>query len=143
MVTRSQRDPKASQEAVVSWAVAAHAVHSGKEADGSVERMSCAVDGVAVAAADAAVANCTDAGAGEVLVDGYVVRMLGAATGGMDETPEAAYSIVHLIEHELVTSAKQDSCHSMIVAVRTVRAAEGQVAEADRWDTHCDIPQAV
>ena len=59
----------------VSWAVAARAAHFGRQVAGSVERMSCVIDGDAVAAADVEVANSKDVEAGEALVDSYVVHM--------------------------------------------------------------------
>jgi hypothetical protein len=138
-----RRDLTASQEAAVSWAVAAHAARVGGQAGYFVVRMSCATDGNAVAAADVAAANDMGVEAVVALVDGYAVHIPGAATGRTDEAVEAAYSVAHLIEYELGTSAKQDSCHFLIVVARIVRAAEGQVVEVVRQNNHCGIPQPV
>lgn len=143
MVMRSRRGPKANQEAAVSWAVAAHAARVGTQAGCSVVRMSCAVDGNAVGAAGVAAANSMVVEAAVALVDGYAVHMPGAATGRMGETAEVAYSIAHLIEYGLGTSAKRDSHHSLIVAARIARAAEGQAVEVARQNNHSDIPQVV
>lgn len=143
MVMRSRRGPKASQEAAVSWAVAAHAARVGTQAGCSVVRMSYAADGNAVGAAGVAAANGMVVEAAVALVDGYAVHMPGAATGRMGGTAEAACSIAHLIEYELGTSAKQDFCHFLIVVVRIVRAAEGQAVEVARQNNHSGIPQFV
>jgi hypothetical protein len=105
--------------------------------------MSCAADGNVVAAAGVAAANSMVVEAAVALVDRYAVHMPGAATGRTDEAVEAAYSMAHLIEYELETSAKQDSCHCLIVVARTVRAAEGQVVEVALQSNRSGIPQVV
>lgn len=99
MVVRFRRGPKASQEAAVSLVVAARAAHFGRQAGGSVGRMSCAIDGVAVAFADGAVASGKDVEPGDVLVDDYVVHMAATVAGMADETSEVAYLIARSIAH--------------------------------------------
>lgn len=141
---RSRRGPKVSREAAVFWAVAARAAHFERQACCSVVRMRCATDEkVVAAAADVAAAHGKGAEAAVGLVDEYVVYMPGAATGRTDETAEVAYSIAHLIEYGLRTSAKRDSYHSLIVAARIARAAEGQAVEVARQNNHSGIPQVV
>jgi len=54
-----------------------------------------------------------------------------------------ACSIAHLTERGRERSAKQDSCRFLTVAARTVRAAEGQVAEVVRQNSHSDMSQVV
>ena len=107
-------------------------------------RMSFATDVNAAVAADLAVAN----GKAVVvvvaaLVGGYVVRMPGDVAGRMDGTSEMACSIAHLTERGREISVKRDSCHFLTVAVRTVRAAEGQVVEVVRQNDHSDMSQVV
>lgn len=126
---RLRRDPKVSQEAAVSWAVAAGVAHFGKQAGYVGVRMNCVTGVNAVAAADVAAANGKRVGSAVALADGCAVHMPGFAGGRTNAMAEAAFPVAHLIEHVPATSAKQDSCHSLIVAARTVRAAEGQVAE--------------
>lgn len=143
MVVRFRRGPKASQEAAVSLVVAARAAHFGRQAGGSVGRMSCAIDGVAVAFADGAVASGKDVEPGDVLVDDYVVHMAATVAGMADETSEVAYLIARSIAHGGEKSARRGSCRFPIVAVRTVRAAEGQVSEVVRQNIHCGSLQIV
>ena len=61
----------------------------------------------------------------------------------MVEKAEAAYWIVRLIERGLETLVKRGSCYSLIVAARTVRAAEGQVVEVALQSNRSGIPQVV
>jgi hypothetical protein len=108
--------------------------------------MNCANDEGAGAAADFDVAvACGKAVVAELaLVDIDVVhKAVAAANGMMDETSGMAYSVAQLFEHARGIWVKQDFCRSLIVADRTVRAAEGQVAEAVRRDIRFDVPQAV
>jgi hypothetical protein len=144
MVMQFRRDPKASQEAAVSWAVVALVAHFGSQTGRFVGRMSCATDAGAAVAAGIAVAN------GKIVValvaalaGDYIVHMPGDVAGRMVGTSEMACSIAHLTEHGREISAKQDSSRSLIVAARTVRVAEGQVTEVVRQNNHSDIPQVV
>ena len=110
--------------------------------------MNCANDKGAGAAADfdsdIAVA-CGKAVVAELaLVDIVVVhKAVAAANGMMDETSGMAYSVAQLFEHARGIWVKQDFCRFLIVADRTVRAAEGQVVEAVRQDIRSDFPQVV
>lgn len=143
MVMQFRRGPKVSQAAAVSWAVAARAAHFGRQAGCFAERMSCATDGYAVLAADVAAANGKGVEVAVALVDGCAVRIPEVETDRTDAIVEVACPVARLVEHGLETSATQDSCRSLIVAARTVRAAEGQVAEVARQDNHFGIPQVV
>lgn len=143
MVMQFRKGPKVSQEAAVSWAVAARAAHFEKQAGCFVVRMCCVIDVNAVAAADVAAANGKGVEVAVALVDGCAVHTPGAVTGKTDAIVEAVFPVAHLIEHGLATSAKQDSCHSLNVAARTVRAAVGQAAEVAQQNDHSGIPQVV
>ena len=105
--------------------------------------MSCATDESVVTAADVDVAHCKAVVAGLAPVGGCIVHMAAAAPGKVIGMNEMAYSIAHLIEYGLRTSAKQDSYRSLIVAARIARAAEGQAVEVARQNNHSGIPQVV
>ena len=65
-------------------------VHFGRLAGCFVERMSCVIDGSAVAAADVAVADGKAVVVGLALAGDYVVHMAAAETGKTDEAVETA-----------------------------------------------------
>jgi hypothetical protein len=131
MVMQSRRGPKVSQEVAVSWAVVAHVAHFGSQTARFVGGMNCATDGDAAVVADIAVAS------GKVvaavgLVGDHFVHMPGAVADNMYEACEVACWIAHSTEYVREISARQDSYHCLAVAVRIVRAAEGQVTEVAR-----------
>ena len=143
MATRFRRGPKASQEAAVSWAVAAIAAQFGRQSDCSVSRMSYEIDGYAVAIADVVSVSNKDVEVGCVLVDDYVVHMAAALADKMDKMSEVACLIARSIGHRREISARQDSCRSLVVAAHTLHVAEVQVSEVVRENIHCGGLQVV
>ena len=143
MAMRFRRGPKASLEVAVSWAVAAPAAHFGRQLGCSVGRMSYAIGGGAVAVADVAVASGKDVEVAEALVGDYVGHMAAAVADKINELSEVAYLIARSIAHGGEKSARRGSCRFPIVAVRTVRAAEGQLSEVVRQNIHCGSLQVV